>query len=280
MQKRNVFIFLVVFFSFGLTFGCARSWRPVVAPKNRDIWVENNTIGATIRLTMQKLGGASYCTAFVVGRQGQTYQIITASHCVSAAVDGKIIIESGKLEFRLPGKPPSLSGKSVKATRVYTAEIVGIGYLGVDVGDDFALLQVELEDGQELAVVELAKKDPADGQCLFIVAFPTKANSTLFYGFVDKVDVKSGRFYFRADGIDEPGGASGAALVDCQTGEALAIWVEHRNGVAGYYIGLVVSRIKKFREAIENDTYKYYKKDKKFKKSKPDLADWEIEINY
>lgn len=252
MRKRRVWFFAVFLF-FALACGCSHWWqKKVVPPKYPDIWMQNNTLWATTVLIVNKINEAAYCTAWVVGRQGNTFYFITASHCLSADVGGQIAVEPARLEFYF-------SVKAGEAKKVYIAEIIAVGYLGVR--DDLAILQVEL-DGIDLPTLKLAEKDPVVGQCLFNVSYPSKAFGNLFYGFVGEVK-SDGEVHFKVDGVTGSGGASGSALVDCKTGEVLAVWIESKKDI--YYIALSVSKLKKFLEAIENDTYKYYKKSKKFK---------------
>lgn len=216
-------------------------------PKN--LLIESNTINATALIIIYKAGLKYRCTAFAISKKGRLYRFLTSSHCVANIYSVDMVeINAEKIHVYT-------IGLFRREKAYYSASVVGAGYYNGH--DDYAILEVELEN-EDTPVLTLSSKEPTVGQCLFNVSFPNDADGNMFYTKIEKITIGLGQVQHIPKHGKNWGGSSGSALVDCYTGEVMAVWSGFLGN--GHHVAQPISRFKKFQKEIEMGTYKYPQK--------------------
>src|SRR3989338_1846776 len=190
------------------------------------------------------------CTAFPYRFENNKYYFVTAAHCVAEddlnTKKVKILAKKVELDFRLY---PFYKTKPVEA------KIVAVGYK--EVGDDFAILEVELSFN--VALLKFSHKEAVVGECVLNVSYTKEAKGNIFYGTISQINKKSPQFIVNFDNINDAHGSSGSAIVSCESNEILGILVSQHTVDRRNIYYIKIDDFINFERQVRKGKYTYYK---------------------
>lgn len=195
------------------------------------------------------------CTATAFRKVKDTYEFVTAAHCIGDDNKDKERAATGlDIPFYITKDEPG----GVKIYR--RAEVKWVGFQSR--GEDFAVLTVEAND--EWEVIELGdEKLETSGALITNVASPIGLGFQIFHGNItslnlDRPVVDNRGINWRGAlllDISSNGGSSGSALLS-QTHETIIGFLV--GAIANTVVGIPVSRFKAVRAAVEKKTYRWW----------------------
>lgn len=245
------------FLSFVGPFFLVSSLFASTPPQTEDQFIDSVYRSTALLYSQDESGGMHMrCTTTAIEKTPKGYTFVTASHCVGKDNEEKERVEPDRVKF-------FITADEKDKKEFLSAQLIAAGYKHRS--DDFALFSVETT--QDFPLVAIGK-DVTDhsGQPVLNVASPNGLGKQVFKGIVSSPFLDRSIVFEDINWTDAMliamvgtnGGSSGSAIV-CLSQRAICGFLVGTIAETNT-VGIPVSKFSKFREAIKNNKYRWFKK--------------------